>query len=210
MAVKRNGMRQELDKATLSRLYLQDKKSTYAIAEAKGWSESQVVRQCNKYGIMRRPSRREKIKIDKSILQKLYVEESKSIEAIAAILTCNPTTVLRRLKEYKIPVRDGRIKGLTKRLLQKFYVKEGRSTREIGKLFGCSRYPVQSRCREFGIPLRDPRLPRIVIRDETLQRLYLKEDRSIAEIAKIVGCCYRTIYNRVKRRGLDKEKREGR
>ena len=69
--------------------------------------------------------------------------------------------------------------------------------------------PLQILCREFGIPLRDPRLLRIKIREETLRRLYITEDRSIAEIAKIVGCSYGVISLRVKRLGLDEEKMRG-
>lgn len=209
MAVKSDTKRPELTKALLTKLYLQERKSTYAIAEMTGWSSDTVRYQCIKHGIKRRPrAEHRKINIDKSLLQKLYLEERKSIETIAAILSCNPTTVLRRLKEYIIPVRDGRIEGLTKRLLQKLYVKEGRSTRDIGKLFGRSRFPVQSRCREFGIPLRKPRRMGIEIGEETLRRLYLAEDRSMVEIAHVVGCCRRTLHNRVKQLGLVKKRRE--
>ena len=106
----------------------------------------------------------------------------------------------RRLNEHKIPVRRNRIEGLTKQLIQKLYLKEGKSTREIGKLLGCSRFPVESRCREYGIPLRNPGgNQRIEINEEMLRTWYVKDGRSIEQIAKKVGCCDRTIIERLKR-----------
>ena len=209
MISNNNTMWQELDKDTLSRLYLKEKKSIRAIAKITGCSYSSVVRRCRKYGIILRTSRHEKIKIDRAVLRKLYVEERKTVDEIAAILSCNPNTILRRLNEYKIPVRRNRREGLTKQLIQKLYLKDGKSTREISRVLGCSRSAVLRRCREYGIPLRNHNSYRVVVDEETLRRLYLTEDRSIAEIAKIVGCCYRTIYNRVKKRGLDKQKKRG-
>jgi len=208
MIVKHKGMRQELSKALLTKLYLQENISIRAIAKINGCSHSSVARRCRKYGIkLRSRAEHKKINIDKSLLQQYYVEERKSVDEIAGILSCNPTTVLRRLNEYKIPVRRNRREGLTKQLIQKLYLKDGKSTREIGKLLGCSRHPVQQRCRVFAIPLRNPRHTRIKIDEETLRRLYIKDGRSIEQIAKKVGCCARTIIERLKRLGLDKEKK---
>ena len=203
MISNNNTMWQELDKDTLSRLYLKENKSIRAIAKINGCSHSSVARRCRKYGIkLRSRAEHKKINIDKSLLQQYYVEERKSVEDIAGILSCNPTTVLRRLNEYKIPVRRNRREGLTKQLIQKLYLKDGKSTREIGKLLGCSRHPVQQRCRVFAIPLRNPRHTRIKIDEETLRRLYIKDGRSIEQIAKKVGCCDRTIIERLKRFGF--------
>ena len=203
MALKRNEMLQELTKEALARLYLNENKSCRAIAKITRCSYSSVVRRCRKYGILLRTSRHEKIRIDRAVLRKLYVEERKSVDEIAGILSCNPTTVLRRLNEHKIPVRRNRREGLTKQLIQKLYLKEGKSTREIGKLFGCSRFPVESRCMEYGIPLRNPGgNQRIKINEEMLRTWYIKDGRSIEQIAKKVGCCDRTIIERLKRFGL--------
>ena len=208
MTVNRNRMLQELTKEALTRLYLNENKSCRAIAKITGCSYSSVVRRCRRYGILLRTSRHEKIKIDRAVLRKLYVEERKTVDEIAAILSCNPTTILRRLYKYKIPVRRNRREGLTKQLIQKLYVKEHRSTREIGKLCGCSRTAVQNRCREYGIPLRNPGgNQRIEINEEMLRTWYVKDGRSVEQIAKKVGCSYRTIFTRVKRLGLHKHKK---
>ena len=80
MAIKQSTMRQELTKALLTKLYLQENMSTYSIAKKTGWSPQAVFIKCRKHGIKLRKSRREKLKIDKSFLQKLYVEEGKSVD----------------------------------------------------------------------------------------------------------------------------------
>lgn len=210
MTVKQKRMRHELNKDTLSRLYLREKRATRDIAEKTGWSPSAVRYRCIKYGIQLRPNTWNKIiKIKKSLLEKLYVKEKRSSAEIAEILSCDPQTVMARCKEYGIPPKGQRIRDITKRLLQKLYVREGRTTREIAQLLGCTAGPVQ-RCKEYGIPLRSPRFLKIAIGEETLRRLYVTEGRKIAEIARIVGCNYGTIALRVKRLGLNAEKREGR
>jgi hypothetical protein len=65
----KNITRQKLDKDTLSRLYLKERKSIRAIAEITGWSYPVVAGKCKQYGIKLLKSRREKIKIDKPIIQ---------------------------------------------------------------------------------------------------------------------------------------------
>jgi transposase len=50
---------------------------------------------------------------------------------------------------------------------------------------------------------------RIEINEEMLRTWYVKDGRSIEQIAKRVGCCDRTIIERLKRLGLDKEKKRG-
>ena len=204
-------MRKKLDKELLTRLYVQERKSIFDIAKMYSWPFDAVKDSCIKCGIkLRGRTGYKKINIEKSVLQKLYLKEKRTLRDIADFFSCSPITVTKRCKEYNIPLRRSNCKNiedLTPALLKLWYVQQGKSTREIASLIGCSRVPVEQRCREFGIPLRDPRLPRIVIRDETLRRLYLTEGRSVVEIAKIVGCCYRTIYNRVKKRGLDDEKK---
>lgn len=204
-------MRKKLGKELLTRLYVQERKSIFDIAKLYSWPFGAVKDSCIKYGIkLRGRTGYKKSNIEKPVLQKLYLTEKRTLRDIADFFSCSTITVTKRCKEYNIPLRRSNCKNiedLTPALLKLWYIHQGKSTREIASLIGCSRVPVEQRCREYGIPLRDPRLPRIEIREETLRRLYVTEDRSIAEIAKIIGCCYRTIYNRVKRLGLDQERK---
>ena len=137
---------------------------------------------------------------------KLYVKEGKSSKEIAEILSCSSATVIKRCKEYGIPLRGQKIEGITRPLLHKLYIKEGKTTREIANQLKCSREVVRKKCLEFGIPLRNPGSKRKEIDEATLRRLYVKEGRNLAEVARIVGCSYSVIQKRVALLGLNKDK----
>ena len=197
-------MTEELNKETLKRLYTKEGKSLVAIAKMFGTTITKVHYRCVKYGIKLRPSSVKKIIIKKSVLQKLYVEEGKPLKEIKERLSCSHTTILKRCKEYGIPLRGPRVEGITKALLQKLYAEEGKTIREIAIILNCSREVVRKRCKKFGIPLRNPGSEKREINEATLRRLYVKEKKSINEIARILGCAASTISKRVNRFGLRK------
>ena len=87
---------------------------------------------------------------------------------------------------------------MNKSVLQKLYVEEGKTIREIAKIIGCSREPVRLKCKQFGVPLRPTGVKRVDIDEPTLRRLYVKEEKSMLEVAKIFDCSVSVIYQRVK------------
>jgi DNA-binding CsgD family transcriptional regulator len=162
-------MVKELDKETLKRLYLKEKRSTYDIAQMSGCSSTKVRYRCIKYGIKLRPkTRRRTLHLDKSILKRLYVEEGKSLKEVAETLSCSPGTVRNRCNEYGIQLRTQRMKKISQPLLQRLYVKEGKTTREVGNALGCSFELVRKKCHEFGIPVRNRRINKSEIEQEIL------------------------------------------
>jgi len=201
-------MIKDLDKAMLKRLYLKEKRSTREIAQMSGCSPTKVRYRCIKYGIELRPNTwHRKINIKKSVLMGLYVKENKSLKEVAEILSCSSAIVVKRCKEHGIPLRSQYLKGLTKPLLQKLYVKEGKTTREIADMVGCSGNLIRLKCKKFGVPLRNPGNKKVQIDESTLRRLYLKEQKCMYEIAKILNCSTSFISKRIRRLGL--KKREG-
>jgi DNA-binding CsgD family transcriptional regulator len=201
-------MEKELDKKTLRRLYITEKRSIRDIAKMYGCSYFAIRYRCIKYGIKLRPVSSWRIRIDKSVLKRLYAKDNKSSKEIADILSCSSATILKRFKEYSIPLRNQRIKGITKPLLKKFYLKEGKTIREIAEIMGCSGEVIRKRCKQFDIPLRNPGTKKIHMNESTLRKLYVKEGNNLTEIAKILNCSTSVIFQRVKRLGL--KKREGR
>ena len=196
-------MKKELDKETLTRLYIKEKRSLRAIAKMYSLSYSTVRYRNIKYGIkIRENTGLKKIDLNKSVLKKLYVKEGRSSKEVAEMLSCSPATVLKRCKEYNIPLKCQKVEGLSKALLQKLYVKEGKTMREIAKIQGCSFEPVRKRCKQFGIPLRNPGSKKVKIDESTLRRLYVKEGKSIPEIAKAFNCGVSTVSKKVKQFGL--------
>jgi transposase len=201
-------MIKDVDKATLKRMYLKEKRSIREIAQMSGWSPSLVRYKCIKYGIKLRVNTwNRKVNLKKSVLMRLYVKENKSVKEVAEILSCSLSTVVKRCNEHGIPLRSQRVEGLTKPLLQKLYVKEGKTTREIAKIIGCSAYPILAKCKAFGIPLRNPGTEKVQIDRSTLGRLYLKEGKNKTEIAKILNCSASVISLRFKQFGLKKNRR---
>ena len=200
-------MIKELDKRTLTRLYVKEKFSLRAIAKMYGRSYFCIRYRCIKYGIKARPREwGRKIRLDKSLLQRLYVKERKSANEIAEMLSCSSSTVLKRCKEYGIPLKGRKIEGITKEQLQLLYVEEGKTTKEIGKLFNCSGNAIRRRCKQLGVPLRNPGTKKCEIDIPTLRRLHAKEKKSNLEIAKIFNCSPSVISNRIKRFGLKRRK----
>lgn len=194
-----------LDRDTLKRLYLNEKRSLHEIARMFDCSYFCVHYRSIKYGIRLRPKTwRRKIHLDKTELKRLCVNEGQSSKKVAEIMSCSHATVLKRCKEYGIPLKGQRVEGITKAQLKKMYVTEGKTIREIAKVIGCSGELIRRRCKEFGIPLRNPGTKKLEIDAFTLRRLYLKEGMSMTAIAQGFGCSVSSIYQRIMHLGLKK------
>ncbi len=193
-------MKEGLNKETLKRLYLKEGKSLATIAKMFGCSVTKVRYRCIKYGIKRRPSAK-KIIIKKSVLQKLYVIEGKPLNEIEERLSCYQPTIHKRCKEYGIPLRIPRIEGITQALLQKLYVKEGKTIRDVARILNCSRETVRRKCKQFGIKLRPIRSRIMGVDKSALQRLYVKEGKSLSKIAEMFLCSPTTVRNRCREYG---------
>jgi len=198
---KLNGLNKEM----LNKLYIKEQKTTTEIAKLFDCSPNTILNRCRMYEIILRP-RGTRVKwLDKSVLQKLYVDECKSLKEITETFFCSRFVIWHRCKEYDIPLRNQKIKGITKALLRKLYVEEGKTTREIAKIIGCSYDVIRYKCKQYGIPLRNPGSKKLKISKSTLHRLYIKEGKNLTEIAKIFGCSISPIWKRVKLFGLKKQ-----
>ena len=191
-----------LNKETLKRLYAKERKSLQEIARIFNCSTTGVAYRCEKYGIKRRPRAEEVKGLSKSILQRLYIKESKSLNKIAEMVSCSPSTVQNRCMRYGIKLR--RPEESNKAMLHKLYVKEGKTIRDIAKILNCSREFVRIRCKKFGIELR-PRNRKLEVDESILRRLCFKEGKSTTEISEMFDCAVSTISKRVKQFGLNKE-----
>lgn len=151
-------MMKRLDRDTLEKLYVKEQKSTSEIAKQFGCTPRTIQLKCRKFGIKLRPKGGKLEYINKSILQKLYVEENKSLREISKILSCSPSVIKKRRKEYGIRLIGNRkTVELDRETLQDLYVDEKKSIRDIAKIIECSREVVRIRCKKFGIPLRSSR-----------------------------------------------------
>jgi DNA-binding CsgD family transcriptional regulator len=105
----------KLDKNTLYRLYVEEKKSSITISKELGISISTVYSYLKKYSIPTRSlsdagTERYKDKygkITKEVLYQMYVVDGKSSNEIAKLFNVNHKTILKRLIQYDIPIRTG-------------------------------------------------------------------------------------------------------
>lgn len=193
-----------LNKEILERLYVKEGKPAYAIAKMFGFTTMTVWARCKKYGIKTRPRGGRIIKIKKSVLKKLYIKESKSLKEVAELLSCSPSTVVNRCRQYGIEIRGiKRVKGLEKSILQKLYVEEKKSTTEIARMYGCSCKTVKMRCREYGIKLRSKSRAIKRLNKSALQRLYVREKKSINEIARMFSLHPYTVRMKCNQYGIE-------
>ncbi len=192
-----------LNKRTLKRLYITEKKSTPVIARMYECTHRTIIMRCREYGIKLRPKSRKVEGLNKPVLHKLHIKDGKSLHEIAERFSCHSETVRRKCKQYGIAIKSSRnIEGLSKALLQNLYVKKGKTTLEIGRILGCSYDVVRKRCREYGIPLRPPGSKRVDIDKSTLRRLHIQEGKAFTEIAKIFNCSVSNVSYKAEKYGI--------
>jgi hypothetical protein len=92
---------------------------------------------------------------------------------------------------------------ISKTILEELYYGQGLKQREIALQFGVSAKTIGNRMAEYGMTTRshDDYLY-IDIPKSELERLYIIENRTTPEIAKIYGCAISLIYNRLKEHGI--------
>ena len=141
--------------------------------------------------------------LEKSLIQKLYVEEKKSIAEIARMYGCLHKTVEMRCRAYGIKLRpkSRTIKRLNKSALQRLCVREGKSIDEIARMFSRHPYTVRMKCNQYGIEIKDHRIIE-GITESLLQEMYVKEGKSTREIAKIIGCSREPVRLKCKQFGI--------
>lgn len=99
--------------------------------------------------------------------------------------------------------------------LRKKYLDEGKSEADIAKEYGCGKSSIGRRRAECGIPARRGSSAvqikrRVSIDRETLERLYVTEEKSEKEIGTIVGHDPRTVLRCLRDHGIPIRKRQTR
>lgn len=159
----RNRKRFNIEKTQLVDLYLGQKLSIYGISRIFNCSYNVIANRLIEYGIS---TRRHKIAIPLRQIKYMYVTKRMSACAIAdALKVCSFTTIIERLKDYGIPIRNGveakKIKSIMSRRcnigkaqLIDLYLEQNMSARSIGRLFDCRHEVIIRRLTEYGISVR--------------------------------------------------------
>ena len=151
-----NKPRTIIPKEDLVRLYQNEGLTAPDIGRRLGCHPATVWKYLKKYGIPRRNSGTiSRTIISRETLQRMYVNERKSLSVIAREMGCSDTAVRNRLKEYGFEIRGRNLGGvITKEELQRRYVAEGRPMKEIAEMYKCHEGTMHAYRRKFGIPKR--------------------------------------------------------
>jgi len=142
--------------------------------------------------------------INKQSLNHLYLERKLAARKVAKIFNCCTTTILNRLREFKIPIRLQNRKStkyidkiLDKETLIKLYVNQTMTSREIAETFDVSHKSVYHRLKKYHIPRFGRIYDRVLIPENELKKLYLEDLLSAREIAKKYNCDAHTVLDRL-------------
>lgn len=158
---------------------------------------------------------RRKIEIPKDRLWELYIGQKMSTTEICKLFDCQRQTIIRRLKEYGIPVRDKAEVGLLKKgvsipcdELRDLYERQGLSSIKIAEIYGCSDVIVRKKLKQCGISIRPPSEAAVLrwnvdIPEDELKDLYEVRALSTIAISEIYGCTPRTVLNKMAEYGIE-------
>ncbi len=205
-------------KEELERMYVDEKMSTYKIAERLGANATSVFKWLRKNGIeTREPPRLPEgfVKPTRDELEKFYVNERISVEEISKKLGVSHFTLCNWLREYDIEIRDSSEAKLPegiikpkKQELERMYVDEKMSAEKMGKRLGVGTTTIYNWLKENDIEIRDisealsiAHLPDGFTKPskEELERMYVRDGISTYKIGERLGVSNSTIINWLKK-----------
>ncbi|MBS3171740.1 hypothetical protein J4449_03970 [Candidatus Woesearchaeota archaeon] len=138
-----------------------------------------------------------KININKSRLEKLYLNKMLSSYKIAKIYKCDPTVIQKRLREYKILLIHKKRKVIiSKRELYSLYIVKRLSSYKIAEFYDCSSSTIFRYLKLYKISIR--KLKRIYLTKKELNKLYTKNKFPLSKIARIYNCSPTGIFKKMK------------
>ncbi len=154
----------------------------------------------------------------KEQLERLYIEEEKTVREIAENLGISKHSVFDLLEKNGIEKRDriskiNRLK-LAKKILENMYLTQGKSPKTIGKEIGVSAPTVINWLCEYNIPLKSmseafiKKGGRVPSEDE-LKKWYVEEHKTTTDIAEICGISDPTVGNLLRKYGVHVRDRRG-
>lgn len=188
--------------------YLEKKKTISEIARESGYTNQQIRECLKKYGIQILKIHEE---INEEYLKKEYLENHKSISTIAKECGCKYHIICNRLKKYKMQKQD---KNNPDSTLIKW-------AHDFDKCVCCGTTKILHaskglcrRCYEKYQYIRinphmylPPKEKTMVLSKEYLLQEYIKNNKSLSDIAKEYGCTSPFIYKKMKEYGIPRRKK---
>lgn len=129
------------------------------------------------------------IQINKDILYRLYIVENKTMTEIASIFKCDRNYIGKELKKHNIRSR-WYSQQFEKDLLWQLHVEEDKSVGAIAKILNVSRDTIVKNLNKNKIPIKNHnKANKIILNKQDLVELHVNQDKSVAEIARILNVC---------------------
>ena len=153
-----------------------------------------------------------KFHISKEFLELEYVQNNKTSQQIAEEIGFSKDVVIRRIKEFKIPInkkqRNTKIDQILfgfennklklKEFLEKSHLKEKKTYEEMSKELNCCVTTIHRFMKEFGIkPIKRPGNRRKILPEKEMINHYVNENYSINKLAREFGVSGTTIKTRL-------------
>lgn len=224
---KQNSEPRYRDEDWLHKLYIEEQKSAYEIAEVCDCSAKTIYRWLDRFGIETRdsyqgqlPDNNQRPSSDKRLgdeqwLREEYLEQEKTTREIANEIGVHQSTVGRWLNRHGIETTQGSSTPIDSRLsdgqwLREQYVEQKRTVQDIADICGCARYTAHRKLIAQGIEIRSPgpslegNIPDERLADkEWLREQYADKKRSMADIAEQCECHKRTVGKWLHRHNID-------
>jgi DivIVA domain-containing protein len=143
---------------------------------------------------------------DGDSLRRAYVDEGRSLSAIASMAGCSYATVRRALLGHGIEIRrsgPAPIESLRDKGWLQAQAGEGRSAKEIAELLGCAEGTVRSALQWAGVPAGAARDRPSALDDALfLEKAYVTDRRSVRSIAEEVGCTKDAVLAALRAQGV--------
>ena len=197
--------------------YIVKRMRTEDIAELYGCRPTTIEKAASMHGLHREPlkpiKRNQKPYENPEILQKMYIDEHRTMTEIGEILGCSGDTIRKNLKNNNIPIKP-RIqhRPLMNVDLKEWYVNQKLSSTEIAKMYDVSHRTVLSELKRQNIPRRSlsesqfafKNMQRNILLDnpEWLYEEYVTKRRSAKDIAAEIGHSARVVQKALKSFGI--------
>lgn len=194
-------------------LYHKMRKTTQEIGDIFGVTNTAVSYWLSKNGIQARSTseanfvrfRKDPHSLNNNLIKKLFLQDNKNSIEISRILGVSSSTILKRLTKMGIRAEDYtdyNQKRPPKRELEYLYLQQKKSLKEIAEIIGgVNHWVVSSWLKNYNIPKRSPRAARLAFlkkdvekpQRDKLYEIYIKEDKTTRQLAKIFGVGCSTI-----------------
>ena len=169
------------------------------------WLRKYNIRIRNQSQSMRLFVNKPEIFIDKSELYDLSINKKFKLRKIAKKYDCKISTILNRLRKYKITNRFSNCKKIeiSKEELEKLYLINKLNTYEIADIYGTCQATIWKRLKQYNIERRNTHeLNSKIPSKEFLEKYYLNKRLSTWEIEKRYGYSRSTVHRKLREYGM--------